>query len=501
MIGIKYAIAGDTLQVQLDDKARDCELTHFIRGAPSAFTESGQVWTLPLSAAPKLRDLMAQGDAVDDRIKAKRRARRFRPPTGVQLYDHQPTGVKFLLDRCSTLLADDMGLGKTLQAILAAQGFRRGGRVLIACPAGLIGNWLSELNKWAPEASARIQTTQSFDLNCDYSIVSYDSAKMNGKLRDALLQVEWAILIMDESHRGKGTESQRHDFLMKVVASAYWQLTGMPMLNRPEDLFGLLRLGRHPLGEDEAAFRERFVPRKKTHDQRQQAAILGLELAGWILRRYKDDCLDLPPKRRIEVPVCTSDYTPGRMAELMKRRNQLAQEKAELTVEMAMDAVATSGRGALIFSCFRRPLEIMAAKLEAAGIPFGVIHGSVSTKKRDKIKAHFQAGKTKVLLGQIQAMGEGHTLTNATAIYFNDLSYVPAEHAQAEDRAYRIGQDSPVDAYYVLSGCLLDEALWDLLKKKRGNITSFEDALRSRKGVEVTSEELYAEIDRRRLAA
>jgi SNF2 family DNA or RNA helicase len=464
-------------------------------------TEEGTVYLLPLSAAQQLKKLMASGDAMDPRIAAKKRVRRVQAPEGVTFYSHQPTGIKFLLDRETALLADDMGLGKTLQTIFAAEAARQGGKVLIVCPAGLVGNWLDELGKWMPHASARAQYTKDFNLDCDFAVVSFDSAKLDGPMRDALLAEKWAVLAIDEAQRGKGVTSQRHGFLTKVQAQRVWQLSGMPMLNRPEDLFGLLRLGRHPLADDAAEFRRRFVPKQKTHDQRLQAAVLGLELGGWILRRYKDDVLDLPKKRRMTVPVLTSDFTPGRMSELMKRRNQLAQEKAIVTVEMAMDAVATSGRGAIVFSCFRTPLDMMAKHLDEAEVPYGMITGSVTGKKRDKIKADFQAGKLKIILGQIVAAGEGHNLTNATAVFFNDLSYIPAEHAQAEDRAYRIGQDSEVDAYYVLSTCPLDEALWDLLEKKRGNIAKFEDGLRSREHVEVTSEELFAELQRRRPVA
>jgi len=150
-----------------------------------------------------------------------------------------------------------------------------------------------------------------------------------------------------------------------------------------------------------------------------------------------------------------------------------------------------------VFSCNRKPLDMMAASLEADGVAYGRIDGGVTGKKRHEVVKRFQAGETQVLLGQIIAAGEGINLTRATTVIFNDLSWVPAEHAQAEDRCYRIGQDSKVSVYYMLSQCLLDRVMWDLLEVKRRNIGKFEEGLRSRRHVEVTPEEIMEEIGRR----
>ena len=49
----------------------------------------------------------------------------------------------------------------------------------------------------------------------------------------------------------------------------------------------------------------------------------------------------------------------------------------------------------------------------------------------------------------------------------NDLSFVPAEHAQAEDRAYRYGQKSNVLVYYPLFDNTIEGAIYDILNKKK----------------------------------
>jgi len=49
----------------------------------------------------------------------------------------------------------------------------------------------------------------------------------------------------------------------------------------------------------------------------------------------------------------------------------------------------------------------------------------------------------------------------------NDLSFVPAEHAQAEDRAYRYGQKSNVLVYYPLFENTIEGVIYDILNKKK----------------------------------
>lgn len=49
----------------------------------------------------------------------------------------------------------------------------------------------------------------------------------------------------------------------------------------------------------------------------------------------------------------------------------------------------------------------------------------------------------------------------------NDLSFVPAEHAQAEDRAYRYGQKSNVLVYYPLFDNTIEGSIYDILNKKK----------------------------------
>jgi signal transduction histidine kinase len=58
---------------------------------------------------------------------------------------YQATGVGFANGRRSALLLDDMGTGKTLQSLA---GLPPDARVVVACPASVVGAWVAEVARW-----------------------------------------------------------------------------------------------------------------------------------------------------------------------------------------------------------------------------------------------------------------------------------------------------------------------------------------------------------------
>ena len=72
-----------------------------------------------------------------------------------------------------------------------------------------------------------------------------------------------------------------------------------------------------------------------------------------------------------------------------------------------------------------------------------------------------------VFIGQIKAAGVGLTLTKAEIVIMNSLDWVPGNHEQAEDRAYRIGQKETVNIYYMLIDETIDTIIWDILNEKK----------------------------------
>jgi SNF2 family DNA or RNA helicase len=78
-------------------------------------------------------------------------------------------------------------------------------------------------------------------------------------------------------------------------------------------------------------------------------------------------------------------------------------------------------------------------------------------------------------LAQTEAAKVGLTLTAATLTLFMDLVYTPADHFQAEDRCYRIGQDQEVKIEYLLCRGTVEDHLQELHNAKKSVIAKIFD--------------------------
>jgi SWI/SNF-related matrix-associated actin-dependent regulator 1 of chromatin subfamily A len=97
----------------------------------------------------------------------------------------------------------------------------------------------------------------------------------------------------------------------------------------------------------------------------------------------------------------------------------------------------------------------------------------VPSGKRQQLVDRFQKDDdVRVFLANIIAGGTGVTLTAGTQVIFNDLDWVPANHWQAEDRAYRIGQTRTVNVTYVVGAGTMDEFVQAVLETKAALVRS-----------------------------
>ena len=96
------------------------------------------------------------------------------------------------------------------------------------------------------------------------------------------------------------------------------------------------------------------------------------------------------------------------------------------------------------------------------------LDGSTSKPQRQFAVDQFQENdKIKVFVGNLKAAGVGLTLTAAEAVVMNDLSFVPSDHSQAEDRAFRYGQKNNVSVYYPIFENTIEGVIYDILIKKK----------------------------------
>jgi SWI/SNF-related matrix-associated actin-dependent regulator 1 of chromatin subfamily A len=426
------------------------------------------------------------------------------------LFPHQIEGVAFLLGRRRAILADDMGLGKTRQAIVSLRHLTPGRVRLVVCPASVKRSWAREIAVVAPDASTLvIDGTSPVSSTAEWVIINYD---ILGRHIDSLLKIRWGALIFDEAHYLKNHTSARSKLARQLTTSAaaatpalaVQLLTGTPLTSRPRDLFVLLQLAAHPLGRSFLSFAKRYCAAEKGEYGWKTGGASNIEeltvqLHGVMLRRTKDEVLALPPKLRawlpVEVPSGTGasaikkvfallagkDTRPvqARDVELRRRgqllaflieaRQALAIAKAAVTLDFVKSAI-DQGEKLIVFSCFDDPIQKFATALGDMAV---VVTGKTPAAMRQPLVDRFQHdADVRVFVANIIAGGTGLNLTAATQVVFNDLDWVPTNHWQAEDRAYRIGQTRTVNVTYLIARDTIDDFVQAVLETKAALVTA-----------------------------
>ena len=112
------------------------------------------------------------------------------------------------------------------------------------------------------------------------------------------------------------------------------------------------------------------------------------------------------------------------------------------------------------------------AQLSAGLVQYSpvILIGGMSPKEREASIDEFQSDpRTQIFIGNLQAAGVGITLSPASShCVFAEMSWVPAEMTQCEDRLHRIGTRDCVTVHHlVLEGSLDAMMVKVLLKKQR----------------------------------
>ena len=418
-----------------------------------------------------------------------------RPPLS-----HQKEAIEKLAGSKRFILADDMGLGKTTSTIIAAleSGAKK---VLIICPASLKINWAREIENYT-DKSIYICEGKNFSSDHDFVIVNYDIIKNFHDIKDKetsqIINSKFDLVIIDEAHYIKNSQAQRTKLINHFVKNInrLWLLTGTPITSRPIDYYNLLSLVESPVAQNWMAYVIRFCEGYQFRaGQRKVWNVNGASnldelrerTSKQILRRLKTDVLDLPEKiinpvylrlKSREYENLMGEYFDWfrnnkeesssltvQFSKLMKVRQVIAEEKISQTIELA-ENILEQGKKVIIFSNFTEPLKRIYEHFGKSAV---YLDGSTTKPARQKAVDDFQDNeKVKVFCGNIKAAGVGITLTSAEVVIFNDLSFVPSDHSQAEDRAYRYGQKNSVLVYYPLFENTIEGAIYDILIKKKG---------------------------------
>ena len=417
-----------------------------------------------------------------------------RPPL-----QHQKEAIEKLAGSRRFILADDMGLGKTTCTIIAAleTGAKK---ILIICPASLKINWQREIENYS-DRPVFISEGKKFSTESDFVIVNYDILKnfhdTKEKDNSLLNQSNFDLVILDEAHMISNPQAQRTKIINHFVKNIkrVWLLTGTPMTSRPMNYYNLLNIIESPVAQNWMAYAIRYCQgyqfmagRRKVWNVTGASNLEELRdrTSKQILRRLKEDVLDLPDKiispvylrlKSKEYEELMGEYydwfdkNPDeassltvQFSKLMKVRKVISNEKTKQTIEI-VENIIEQGKKVIVFTNFTESLQTIYSHFEKQAV---YLDGSCSKPHRQKAVDEFQDNeKIKVFVGNIKAAGVGLTLTSAEVVIMNDLSFVPAEHSQAEDRAYRYGQKNNVLVYYPLYENTIEGAIYDILNRKK----------------------------------
>ena len=415
------------------------------------------------------------------------------------LLSHQVEAVQKLVENKKYILADDMGLGKTTSTIVAAleSGAKK---ILIICPASLKINWQREIENYS-DRSVYISEGKNFSQEHDFVIINYDIIKnfhdVKKKSDSKILGANFDLVVVDEAHYIKNGQAQRTKLINDLVKKVdrLWLLTGTPMTSRPMDYFNLLSLVDSPVAKNWMAYAIRYcggyqfnAGGRKIWNVTGASNLEELRdrTSGLTLRRLKQDVLDLPDK--IITPVylrlkskqyeeVMGDYynwyekNPDesksltvQFTKLTQVRQVIAEEKVTQTIELA-ENIIEQGKKVIIFCNFTNSLDRIIQHFGKTAVR---LDGSMSKPERQNSVDKFQEDdKVKVFVGNIKAAGVGITLTAGEAVIMNDLSFLPSDHSQAEDRAYRYGQKNNVLVYYPIFENTIEGIIYDILNKKK----------------------------------
>ncbi len=424
-----------------------------------------------------------------------------------KLYPFQVEGVEFLKTRKVALLADDMGLGKTAQAIHAMRELKAK-RILIVCPASVKYNWRCEFKLWRFTCS-KLQIVEGkfadIDSTADVVIVNYDLI-ISPKIFHQLTSLTFSVGVFDESHYMKNRNAKRTKavLLRGGIASRCvykWFMTGTPVLNRPIELYPLLKATRpdaiYPFTSYSAFARRYCSGYFDGYAYNDRGASHIPELAGklkdsgFMLRRLKSEVLqDLPEKQFQILPVDLggknrtyyeekkftfakgevkrmkfSDICDGDIGEIAKLRHLLALDKFP-TIKNHLNDLFEIKDKVVVFCHHRAMIQMLNEEFQE--MQPAIVRGGISAEAKHEAVQRFQTDpKCRLFIGNIQAAGTGINLTASDIAVFAEIDWVPGNIFQAVDRIHRIGQDRGVlIQFFVVENSLEEYMLQTVVYKK-----------------------------------
>ena len=350
---------------------------------------------------------------------------------------------------------------------------------------------------------------------------AYENSPMLQYIKD-----KKSLIIIDEAHRLSNSTSIRYkvirDLIKRGEPHSIYAATGTPITNNPRNLYCVLQFLNDPITDDYNYYMERYcgafkVPAKGEKEKwtniwhqrgcngdlkqfiRDNAKMIQVATDGtnldelkerishMYLRRTKEDFNDIVEKtihevfydlsytQQCEYDKLWEEYEEAKLnedpeKELNKEllegglyRKYLSNQMVPNTISMTDDFIENNEK-VVIACCYDEELYTLR---EYFGEKCVIYNGKMSLKEKDEaVRKFMNDNDTKIFIGNINAAGVGITLTSATKLIFNNISFVPSDNQQMCDRIHRLNQTKPVDIYYQLFRGTQYEKMWNIVLKK-----------------------------------
>ena len=504
----------------------------------------------------------------------------------LSIFDFQKEGVEWLLYNWlqgrGSILADEMGLGKTVQSSImlsemsrfcqSHRGANGESLFLIVAPLSVLSQWQRELAKWSDLEAVVFHGNardRSIIVKYEFQGISRGSALLsdllfgdeNGSRKDATLPTWtpdylpssshpkfdvcvtsyetlasepeafnsylWTCVVLDESHKLKGTESKARETVAALPCKHRLLLTGTPIQNNLGELWSLLNLCSRTVWPDKEQFLSEFALKTAADTealqrkiqpfllQRKKAAVMAhlmpkkeetvvsVELSRVQRETYRavyEKNLSVllaagsfkgkivPPQQmnvHMELRKCCNhpflisgieDRILGGQALYSEdgMRRLISSSGKMVFLEKLLLKLISEGEKLLIFSQFTMMLDLIEDFLRWQGYAFERLDGAVDARTRQEAVDRFNdkrpsaTARPFVFLLSTKAGGVGLNLTAASVVLLFDQDYNPQNDLQAQARSHRIGQKKQVRIFRLVTRGTYEEHMFKVASQKLG---------------------------------
>lgn len=433
------------------------------------------------------------------------------------LYPYQEDGVNWLSfcaeNGVGTILADDMGLGKTAQVIaLCCDVLEKNpnSKIIIVVPNPLIDNWVREFRFFAPSivpylhyGKHRRGVVSAFD---EHNVVITPYTTMSSDI-SMFEDIYFDLALFDEASMLKNPKSSRSLSARRLNLGVTVAMSGTPVENSLMDAWALTDLVFRDFLGDKDNFKSRYVHSDLSETLNSNLEELESSLRQITLRRMKKDVLkQLPEKLDIHTAVSLGEKEKSKYELLINEMqsnkenggsgilplinklqqftahpalidptitldvNSLIKHSAKFELLMLqLDKIVQLGEKVIIFATFQKAIDLIQKALsERYGIVAGVIDGRTPNDKRQPLIDAFSSSQGfDVLLLHPRTAGMGLNITAATNVIHYCRQWNPALEEQATARAWRNGQKSIVNVYYMYYADTIEEKIDERIRLKQ----------------------------------